>query len=229
VKSAVLKCGAAEDAVIYAFILAPMKYIKHKTTVLNLVAQNILYIMAAFILLGILVGVVFYFMKRLHRYRKKYHDERSAVKKMADEVTEMEQFGGKAGTKDDELQMVENPMVRQMKDMQRKLDSKELEMQQAEQQARIAESALRQDHITRLKDDKDGLAKELERLKLMLADQQAPKAETTDIMPVVRGDSQQSMLGSESSSSSSSDGAVRMEFVARLPKQGGRSKKKDLE
>jgi len=236
VQSAIIQCGPADANIIYAFIHSPLKVTVKKFSVVDFIAQNIYIIMGVFLGLGLIAALVFYSLKRLHRYRKKYHDERDAVKKMADEVNEMEQFGGKAGTKDDELQMVENPMVRQMKDMQRKLDAKELEMQQAEQAARMAESALRQDHITRLKDDKDGLQKELDRLKQMLADaQQAHKAEV-EVMPAAS-----SVASSDSSAVAGAGapdaGTVRLEFAARLPKhkregsgqQAAGRKKKELD
>merc|ERR1712194_614201 len=90
---------------------------------------------------------------------------------MGDEVEEMEEFGGGAGSKDDELEMKSNPLVVQMADMQRNLDENKKKLA-AEQSAQLRqESQDRQDHISTLSLDRERLAAELDRLKAKLSTQ----------------------------------------------------------
>jgi len=117
-------------------------------------------------------GIV-YCAKRLHRYRNKYHEEREAVDRMQEEVDEMEMFGGKAGRKDDEIAMMDNPLVLQMKDMQARLDKNALEIEEAKIKEKEEESEGRQGHIMNLKEDRNSLQAELDRLKSMLNEQDA--------------------------------------------------------
>jgi len=133
--------------------------------------NNILYVLLVFVLAVAFIAAVFYTGKRLHRYRLKYHEERAAVDRMQDEVNTMEQFGGRAGNKDDEVALTDNPLVMQMADMQRKLDAKDIEMEEASIAEMEAESDIRQDHIVALKDDRNELQEELDRLKAELAQQ----------------------------------------------------------
>jgi ribosomal protein L29 len=162
------------DGTIWAFIYSPRPYGQGNRDYTTWAQDNMMELI--FGLLGgiAFVSLVFFSGSRLTRYRKKYHQERENVKKMEEEVTEMEQFGGQAGTltKDEEVAMTANPLVRQMKDMQKRLDAKELAMRQAEQDARLAESEVRQLHINELASDRDDLAAELEALKQQLAAQQ---------------------------------------------------------
>jgi hypothetical protein len=81
----------------------------------------------------------------------------------------MEQFGGKAGTKDDEVQMISNPLVLQMKDMQARLDKNQMELRRQENLESKAQVELRTEHIGALKTDRDKLLEELERVKAQLA------------------------------------------------------------
>jgi len=81
----------------------------------------------------------------------------------------MEQFGGTAGTKDEQLEMMQNPMVVQMQQMQARLDKKNQEVVQAEAKEREDASEARQDHISALQGDRDKLQEELEKLKAELA------------------------------------------------------------
>jgi len=74
-------------------------------------ADNIVWIVLGFCGFGAILAAVVYAAKRLHRYRGKYKQEAAAVGKMQEEVDNMEQFGGQAGTKDETLEMMQNPMV----------------------------------------------------------------------------------------------------------------------
>jgi len=93
------------------------------------------------------------------------HEERAAVNDQLKEVGEMEQFGGQAGTKDDEVVMMRNPLVAQSKDMQARLDQTQLALREQEAQQKAEATVVRHEHINELQADRDALAAELERLK----------------------------------------------------------------
>lgn len=162
--------GTVNNNGIYAIILSPIETQSEVSTT-SWAQQNAVWIALGIIGVVAIGMMVFYWMQRLHRYRGKLHEEREQVKKQREEVEEMEQFGGHAGQKDDEVEMMSNPMVVQMKDMQARLDKKAVELQQAEGAQRQAETAVRQEHITQLKSDRDTLQQELERLRSQLASQ----------------------------------------------------------
>jgi len=111
-----------------------------------------------------MAGVIYY-SKRLHRYRGKYKEEAKQVTKMQEEVDNMEQFGGQAGTKDEALEMMQNPLAVQMQQMQARLDRKNAEVQQEERKRKEDESEARQEHINALQGDRDKLQQELEKLR----------------------------------------------------------------
>jgi len=116
----------------------------------------------------VLLIALAYWIFRLTRYRRKLDQETENVKNMTEEVDEMEQFGGKAGSKDDEVQMISNPLVLQMKDMQARLDKNQMELRRQENLESKAQVELRGEHISALKSDRDKLLEELERVKTQL-------------------------------------------------------------
>jgi len=155
---------------IYGFIHAPARAVSLGAAAEDTFwADNIIWIVLGFCGLGALLAGVFYCGKRLHRYRMKYKSEAAQVGKMTEEVDNMEQFGGQSGTKDEQLEMMSNPMVVQMQQMQARLDSKNAEVLKEEAKTREEQSEVRQEHIANLQTDRDKLAEELERLKAELA------------------------------------------------------------
>jgi len=221
VEGTLAACGQSS---IFAFVYIPTRAISPLgNNYYNFWAQNLIWIV-----LGVLgfVAIVFgvsYTLKRMHRYRGKYHDTQKKVQEMRQEVDEMEQFGGQAGTKDDALEMVQNPMVVQMKDLQAKLDKKNAEVVKEQAKQRQMESEARQEHITNLQGDRDQLAEELERLRSEFERQQATKQAPRAMHRTDTGGSQ--------SSPPARSAPVRAEMSARPPKErsaGGR-KKKELE
>jgi len=167
VKGVIHSCGQGQ---IYGFVYAPLR--RETSTVSDpdrFFADNLIYIVLGVVGFAGLAALVIYMINRLHRYRSKYHDERKAVEAMQEEVDNMEQFGGAAGRKDEELEMQANPLVIQMRDMQAALDARNNEIKIEEARMREEESAARQEAITALQTDKDRLARELEKLKAELA------------------------------------------------------------
>jgi len=139
-------------------------------------SANIVWVLIAVVLVCAFIAAVCYGAKRLHRYRSKYHEERAAVDRMQEEVDEMNQFGGRAGNKDDEVAMTDNPLVTQVKDIQQQLSNKDMELKEARLKEAQDASEKRQDHIEVLKNDRDGLQAELDRLQEQMALQRAASA-----------------------------------------------------
>jgi len=225
-------CGkgnsSAAEGEIYGFIYNPIKIYTPPFSESSFIRDYLLYILLGlFFALVLGMGAV-YWMFRLYRYRKKYHTERDNVKTMTEEVEEMEQFGGKAGTKDDEVQMISNPLVLQMKDMQARLDKNQMELRRQENVESKAQVELRKEHINALQTDRDKLMAELERLKGELAISGGTSAPTIntqlDIGSMARGDSM--MGGTVRTNTMDMTGkslaTTRSEFQAGAP---GRKKK----
>jgi len=149
---------------VYAFIYAPAAEPVEETP-LSWVREHALYLFL--ILAGgiIFIFFVFYFAQRLYRYRGKYKAEQAAVQRELEEVQDMEQFGGQAGQKDDEVVMMANPLVTQMKDMQARLDENQLKIREEEAKLKQEASAARREHIMELQADRESLAAELQKLK----------------------------------------------------------------
>jgi chromosome segregation ATPase len=103
---------------------------------------------------------------------------------MQEEVDEMEQFGGAAGNKDEAVEMMANPMVVQMKDMQARLDKKNKEVMEEETNQRQKASEMRQEAIQALQTDRDKLAQELEEMKRQLADLESSRRTVAGATPL---------------------------------------------
>lgn len=156
--------GSFGEPGVYAFIASPVPD-PAPESLTSWARRNGLWLFlglagALFVIFGII-----YWASRLHRYRKKYHEERERVKRKREDVETMEQYGGAAGNKDDEVAMISNPMVMQMKDMQARLDHKALELAKEEQKAKEEQNQARSEHINELKNDRDKLHAELEKLR----------------------------------------------------------------
>jgi len=95
----------------------------------------------------------------------------------------MRQFGGEAGNKDDQVNMTANPLAVQLKDVQAKFNEEDIKLQAAEADLRKQEGEIRQEHIKNMRENRDQLASQLEKLKRQLAETQAsnqPKATYDD-------------------------------------------------
>jgi len=190
-------CGKGAEGKIWGFIFSPLKAtnvdvaLKEKTWA----EKNVLLILMIFLLAAMALCLCIYCGIRLQRYRKKYLKEAEAVDKMQDEVNEMEQYGGGAGTKDDEVEMIPNIMVVQLQQLQEQQNAKTKEEQEREVEQLRLESEERKKHIVTLRSDRDNLAAELAKLQTELQkQQQAPVARpviedfnpqnTSDMSPV---------------------------------------------
>jgi len=183
--------------------------------------DNLIWIVLGICGFGAIAAGVAYCAKRLHRYREKYKAESEKVAKAQEEVDNMEQFGGQAGNKDEALEMISNPMVVQMQQMQARLDRKNAEVLAEEKDQREKESAARQDHIGNLQSDRDKLQAELEKLKAELAlSTAAPVATAVAVdTPVATAPGRQA--------AAKKPATARADFDTGRP--GGPKKKKDVD
>jgi hypothetical protein len=135
------------------------------------------------------------------------------VEKIKDEVEEMEQYGGTAGSKDDEVEMISNPLVVQMKDMQRRLDASTRELAEEEAHKAKVDNDARREHIVSLNADRDNLAAELARLQRKFHSQAAA-------MPVSRPQIEQhQVVGPPALAPRPNTATQKQEFKATQPKR----------
>jgi len=167
------------QATAYAFIWSPIPNKIQKPPGPDVIQQNIVWI-----ILGVLLGIaglvlLTYCAFRLYRYRNKYKEQKEEADRLQEEVENMRQFGGEAGNKDDQVNMTSNPLAVQLKDVQAKFNEEDIKLQAAEADLRKQEGEIRQEHIKNMRDNRDQLASQLEKLKRQLAETQAsnqPKA-----------------------------------------------------
>ena len=123
-----------------------------------------------YIIIGLAVVVALlifsvYFCNRLFRYRSKYHETRLAVDEQAQQVTEMQMFGGRHGQKDQEIMLTENPLVAQVTDLEKAVNTKALDEERANLAEAEADAVVRADQRRAIAADKARLEMELEKMK----------------------------------------------------------------
>mmetsp|Transcript_34324 Transcript_34324/g.67594 ORF Transcript_34324/g.67594 Transcript_34324/m.67594 type:complete len:3977 (-) Transcript_34324:239-12169(-) len=208
-------CGEDGQGKIFAFIHSPVPRLQDPLVVeKSWVEKNILALLLILMLITAIIVGCFYTARRLHRYRQKYHMERKQVDKMQDEVDEMEQFGGQAGTKDDQVVMSANPLVMQVKDLEKKMNEHDEELERARQQ----EANERSEHIKKLATDRDEMAKELERLQNALG-AQSSRMNLSPVTEMEMMDSASVTGGSQSTFLPSVGKPKRTEFKAKARKK----------
>jgi flagellar basal body-associated protein FliL len=167
---------AVFDATAYAFIWSPIPIKPEAPVGPDVIQRNIVWI-----ILGVLLGItglvlLTYCAFRLYRYRNKYKEQKEEADRLQEEVENMRQFGGEAGNKDDQVVMSANPLAVQLKDIQAKFNAEDMKLQQAEADLRKQEGEIRQEHIRNMRENRDQLASQLEKLKRQLAETQASNA-----------------------------------------------------
>jgi hypothetical protein len=160
----------------YAFIWSPLPNKPQPPQGRDVIQRNIVWI-----ILGVLLGIaglvlLTYCAFRLYRYRNKYKEQKEEADRLQEEVENMRQFGGEAGNKDDQVNMTANPLAVQLKDVQAKFNEEDVKLQQAEADLRKQEGDIRQEHIRNMRENRDQLATQLEKLKRQLAETQAAQA-----------------------------------------------------
>jgi len=176
---------------VYAFIFSPLPDVPKSPEGLDVVQRNIVWIILGILLGFALLILLTYCAFRLFRYREKYHTEREEADRLQEEVENMKQFGGDSGNKDDQVAMTANPLAVQLKDVQARYNEEELKLQAAEASLRKQEGEIRANHIDNMRENRNKLAQELEKLKAQLAEAQASQPKATfeqDDGPTYSGD-----------------------------------------
>jgi len=160
-------CGQANIGKIYGFIHSPLEAQTGNGQVAeeSWAQKNVLLILMIFLLAAVFLMLCIYCAVRLRRYRDKYLKEAKNVDLLKEEVNEMEMFGGTAGTKDDEVEMVQNPLVVQLQTLQENLNAKTKEEQEAELRQLQEENEARQHNLAAMRQNVETLAAELKRLQ----------------------------------------------------------------
>lgn len=125
-------------------------------------------------IIGLLIGFTFfglcmgYIIWRFKRYRDKYREQKRNVEQLRDYAREIDETRGGLGVADDEVNMMANPMVVEMKKLDEQLFAVNLQLDtQAEKDTRT---------IEQLSQDRERLHAELQRVKTQIAAQQKTSA-----------------------------------------------------
>jgi cbb3-type cytochrome oxidase subunit 3 len=226
--------GTVRRGTVYAFIVNPLAdYVPIRKKPADIVESNIVPIILGIIFLILFAIFLIYLAVRLARYRKKYHEERAEADRLKEEVENMTQFGGEAGTKDDQVAMTKNPLAAQLEHLQQAVKEEDIKLQQAEQGLRSQEADIRKDHIDNMRSNRDKMLAELERLKAQLQESQASTAAPSTMEEAPSGGYNAGYDGQASASAGgygqAEDGAYRAGFDQyQAPRGGGGPKKRDL-
>jgi len=163
-----------------------------------------------FILLLILICAI----SRLIRYRRKYHEERAEAEELREQAQELDEKHGGLGVYDEEVEMIANPLVVEMQQLQKQLEQTNAHLKTQEEMDETQMAALDK--------ERQRILEEIKRVKDAIAAQAKSAPQRTDEIPpsgaVAVG------VGSGGTASSGT-GAERQEF-----NQGptARRKKQDL-
>jgi len=165
---------------VYAFITAPLAtYVPPEVQQNDPVKENILSIILGIIFGILILAFLIYIAVRLFRYRKKYHDEKDEANRLKEEVENMTQFGGEAGNRDDQVVLTKNPLAQQLAHLQQAVKEEDVKLQEAEQNLKLQEADIRKEHIDNMRNNRDKMMAELERLKGQLGEAQATRSQAT--------------------------------------------------
>jgi len=193
----------SEEGAVYAFIHAPSETVIERSEFLTWLSENETTVMLAGIAVGFVLFGTIYTLARCIRYRKKYKAESEAVKKKKELVNEMEQFGGKAGSKDYEVTLVTNPMVLQMKQAE-DLTPEDLDKRKAEALTRQKRAEARKAKLDLLRMEKNSTQKQLDQLKQQLLQATSEQKQLT--VTVVPSNDQDDDFGFDDNDDDDDDG-----------------------
>eukprot|EP00456_Euglypha_rotunda_P033255 TRINITY_DN257_c0_g1_i14.p1 TRINITY_DN257_c0_g1~~TRINITY_DN257_c0_g1_i14.p1 ORF type:complete len:1655 (+),score=112.57 TRINITY_DN257_c0_g1_i14:872-5836(+) len=164
-----------------------------------------------FVLLLILACAI----SRLIRYRKKYHEERAEAEELREQAQELDEKHGGLGVYDDEVEMIANPLVVEMQELQKQLEQTNAHLKTQEEMDETQMAALDK--------ERQRILEEIKRVKDAIAAQ--AKNNPTRVDEIPPSGAVAVSVGSGGGTASSGTGAERQEF-----NQGptARRKKQDL-
>jgi len=210
-------CGGVNQGKIYAFALIPTYIPVATTTPSDFVRENVQWIILGIVLgLSVIFGVC-YMGSRLWRYRQKYHKERKAVADLEEKVKDMTTLGANVVNLDADVEMVENPMVIQMRELQKAYDANELKLKAAQAEERQQLAGERQNQLRSMEDDRVRLQNELAQLKTKYEEEH--KANEARELELMQRQAAQQAIASNPQTAAAIAGPVRTTFEPTRPKQ----------
>jgi hypothetical protein len=164
-----------------------------------------------FVLLLILICAI----SRLIRYRRKYHEERAEAEELREQAQELDEKHGGLGVYDDEVEMIANPLVVEMQELQKQLEQTNAHLKTQEE--------MDEHQMAALDKERQRILEEIKRVKEAIAAQ--AKTNPTRVDEIPPSGAVAVSVGSGSGTASSGTGAERQEFN-QAP--AARRKKQDL-
>jgi len=164
-----------------------------------------------FILLLILICAI----ARLIRYRRKYHEERAEAEELREQAQELDEKHGGLGVYDDEVEMIANPLVVEMQELQKQLEQTNAHLKTQEE--------MDEHQMAALDKERQRILEEIKRVKDAIAAQ--AKTNPTRVDEIPPSGAVAVSVGSGTGTASSGTGAERQEFN-QAP--AARRKKQDL-
>jgi len=161
-----------------------------------------------FILLLILACLI----SRLIRYRKKYHEEKAEAEELREQAQELDEKHGGLGVYDDEVEMMANPLVVEMQELQKQLEQTNAHLKTQEELDEMQMAALDK--------ERQRILEEIKRVKDAIQAQGKTAPTRVDEVPPSGA-----VAGAGSGTTTAGTGAERQEF-GQAPT--GRRKKQDL-
>lgn len=163
-----------------------------------------------FVLFLILVCAI----SRLIRYRKKYHEERAEAEELREQAQELDEKHGGLGVYDDEVEMIANPLVVEMQELQKQLELTNANLKTQEE--------MDEHQMAALDKERQRILEEIKRVKEAIAAQ--AKTNPTRVDEVPPSGAVAVPVGTASGTTSGGTGGERQEFG----QAAARRKKQDL-
>jgi len=161
----------------------------------------------------VLLLILFCAISRLIRYRRKYHEERAEAEELREQAQELDEKHGGLGVYDDEVEMIANPLVVEMQELQKQLEQTNAHLKTQEE--------MDEHQMAALDKERQRILEEIKRVKDAIAAQQ--KTAPTRVDEVPPSGAVAVSVGSGTGTTSSGTGAERQEFnqapTARRKKQ----------
>lgn len=162
-----------------------------------------------FVLLLILICAI----SRLIRYRRKYHEERAEAEELREQAQELDEKHGGLGVYDDEVEMIANPLVVEMQELQKQLEQTNAHLKTQEE--------MDEHQMAALDKERQRILEEIKRVKDAIAAQAKTTPSRVDEVPP--SGAVATTTGGGTGTTSTGTGAERQEFnqapAARRKKQ----------
>jgi len=157
----------------------------------------------------IVLLICIYAISRLVRYRKKYHEERQEAEVLREEAQELDEKHGGLGVYDEEVEMIPNPLVVEMQELQKKLEQTNNDLKTQEE--------MDETHMASLDKERQKILDEIKRVKEAIASQKTQTAQRVQDVPQTT-----------SGPAPTQEKSDREEFGSSVPRAQPRKKNRDI-